>query len=73
MGDVMRFPRAVILYWFVALTVLGLVSILHGECFSDIACQQSETRLLRGLLLGCGLIFPFAVHMMMKRFPEGKD
>jgi len=68
---VLRRTRAILLYWFAALSVTGLVLTLRGECFSDAACQNSEDHLAIGLLVGCFLVFPFAVTKMIKRFPKG--
>jgi hypothetical protein len=40
-------------YWIVALFVLGLITVLHGDCFADMACVAEKRMITKvGLAIG---------------------
>lgn len=34
-----------LLYWLAALTAVGLVLVIHGDCFADAACTAEKSRI----------------------------
>ena len=51
-----------VVYWWAALSLLGLIGIAHGECFSDAPCESQKST-----ILWIGLGFAVAIYAWLLR------
>ena len=58
-----------VVYWWVALTLLGLIGVVHGECFNDAQCESQKSTIL---WIGAALAVAIYAWLLHKRVRVGR-
>jgi len=55
-----------LVYWYLALCLVGLLGVVQGECFQDVACKTPQTHVLLGGVAMAIIAYPFALKAFLR-------